>query len=167
MQAHLRIGILPEREVPNKREPTTKRAWKEYNLAQMNEIERFDELLRELVDTIPDEIQPTVGRPKLAIQDQYFCSVQKVYSQLSSRRSQTLLNRAEENEHIERAPHFNAVSKFLNREDITPVLINLIRMSSAPLSDIEHDFAIDSSGFRTTSDSAWNEEKHGRSKRNI
>ena len=153
-------------EPPNNRQPTVKRAWKEYNLGQTNEIGKFDELLRELTDTVPDEIQ-TIGRPKLAIQDQYFCAVQKVYSQLSSRRSQTLLNRAEENEHIEHAPHFNAMSKFLNRDDITPTLIELIRMSAAPLADIEHDFAIDSSGFRTTSYSAWCEERHGKSKQNV
>jgi len=151
---------------PNRREPTVKRAWKEYNLAHMNEIEKFDELLRELVDTISDEIQK-MGRPKLAIQDQYFCAVQKVYSQLSSRRSQTLLNRAEENDHIEHSPHFNAVSKFLNRDDIAPILIELVRMSASPLADIEHDFAIDSSGFRTTSYSDWCEEKHGKTKTNV
>jgi len=151
---------------PNKRQPTLKRAWKEYNLAQMNEIEKFDELLRELVDTIPDEVQ-IMGRPKLAIQDQYFCAVQKVYSQLSSRRSQTLLNRAEDNDHVEHAPHFNAISKFLNREEITPVLIELVRMSASPLADIEQDFAIDSSGFRTTSYSYWCEEKHGKTKTNV
>jgi len=155
-----------EAKLPNKREPMRKRAWKEYNLAQMNEIEKFDELLRELVDTIPDEVQ-TMGRPKLAIQDQYFCAVQKVYSQLSSRRSQTLLNRAEENDHVEHSPHFNAVSKFLNRDDITPTLIELVRMSASPLADIEHDFAIDSSGFRTTSYSAWCEERHGKTKKNV
>jgi hypothetical protein len=103
---------------PNISKPTTKRAWKEYNLAQTNEIENFDELLRQLVDVIPNEEKhPGAGRPRLAIQDQFFCSIQKVYSQLSSRRSQTLLDRAEDKVHIERSPHFNAVSKFLNRED--------------------------------------------------
>ena len=153
-------------KVPKKRNPTVKRAWKEYNLAQMNEIEKFDELLRELTDIIPDEEQ-TFGRPRLAIQDQYFCAIQKVYSQLSSRRSQTLLYRAEENDHIDRAPHFNAVSKFLNREEVTPVLMHLVRMSSAPLADIEHDFAVDASGFRTTNYSSWCEERHGKTKQNI
>ena len=151
---------------PNSRNPPVSRSWTNYNLAQMNEIEKFDQLLRELTDIIPDEEQ-TVGRPRLAIQDQYFCAVQKVYSQLSSRRSQTLLYRAEAKEYIDHAPHFNAVSKFLNREDITPTLVQLIRMSAAPLADIEHDFAIDSSGFRTTSYSSWHEEKHGKSKQNI
>lgn len=160
------LELYLKAKFPNKRAPVVKREWKEYNLAQMNEIGRFDELVRELVTIIPEEKQ-TMGRPRLDIRDQYFCAIQKVYSQLSSRRSQTLLYRAEDNDHIEHAPHFNAVSKFLNREDVTPTLMHLIRMSAAPLADIEKDFAIDSSGFRTTTYSSWCEEKHGKSKQNI
>jgi transposase len=47
------------------------------------------------------------------------------------------------------------------------MLMQLVRMSASPLADIEHDFAIDSSGFRTTTYSSWHEEKHGKSKQNI
>lgn len=142
------------------------RNWSDYNLAQVNEIEKFDELLRELVDTIPDEEQ-TMGRPRLPIQDQVYCAVQKVYYQRSSRRSQGILRQAEEDGMIAHAPHFNAVSKFLNREDVTPLLVKLIRMSAAPLALIEQDFAIDSSGFRTTTYSSWCGEKHGEKKQNV
>jgi len=120
--------------------------WTAYNTAQCQEIELFDRLLKDLVDTI-QEPEQNMGRPRLPLSDVIFCAVQKVYTQLSSRRARLLFERAMERNQLATAPHFNTVSKTLLREDITPLLHYLIQISAAPLAGIEKDFAIDSSGF--------------------
>ncbi len=99
--------------------------WKAYNKAQNEEIELFDELLKDLTENVEEEEQKT-GRPRLSINEELFCSIQKVYSQLSSRRAHTLYRNAEEREQIIKAPSYNMVNKFLNREDITPILNHLL-----------------------------------------
>lgn len=100
---------------------TYKQAWSAYNSAQTQEIELFDQLLKELVSTV-SEPEQTIGRPRIPLPDQIFCAVMKSYSQLSSRRAHCLFRRAEEREQVSHAPHFNAVSKTLLKEEITPIL---------------------------------------------
>ena len=83
--------------------------WAVYNRAQREEITLFDDLLRELVKTVPDPVQRGRGRPRLSRQEVLFCAIQKVYSQLSSRRAHSLFRNAEDREQIGHAPHYNAV----------------------------------------------------------
>ena len=85
----------------------------------------------------------------------------KVYSMLSSRRARWLYHEAVQRQQIENAPHFNVVSTALNKKEITPILHQLVRMSAQPLSSIENDFSVDSSGFRCSSFGNYCEEKHG------
>jgi uncharacterized Zn finger protein len=59
--------------------------WKAYNRSQTDEIRLFDAYLRELVGNV-DEPEQRRGRPRLSKQELLFCTIQKVYSQLSSRR---------------------------------------------------------------------------------
>jgi hypothetical protein len=66
---------------------TYTQAWNAYNEAQKAEVNLFDELLKDLVKAIPEPEQ-TIGRPRLSIHETLFCAIQKVYSQLSSRRCQ-------------------------------------------------------------------------------
>lgn len=98
--------------------------WSAYNEAQSNEIRLFDILLNGLVEGV-DELpkKAGAGRPNLSQKESVFCSVQKVYSQLSQRRATTLYRNAEERKQISHAPHFNAVGKLLNKEGMTPTLI--------------------------------------------
>lgn len=138
---------------------THKQAWEAYNKAQTSEIKRFDELLKAVVESIDEPIQ-TFGRPRLSLKEGIFCSIQKVYSQLSSRRAYSLFGNAVEREQIRHAPHFNTVSKLLNREDVTPILHELIRITAQPLISVEESFAIDSSGFRTASFGQYAEQKY-------
>jgi hypothetical protein len=93
--------------------------------------------------------------------------VKKVYSQLSSRRASSLFRQAEEEDLLLHAPHFNNVPNTLNREDMTEILYGLVRYSASPLAAIERDFAIDSSGFRTTCFNSYCKEKYGAKKQNI
>ena len=140
---------------------TYKQAWTAYNQAQKEEVRLFDALLKDLVGAIPEPVQVGAGRPRLSIRETLFCSIQKVYSQLSSRRAYSLFKNAIEKGQIAHAPHFNAPSKLLNNPDITSILRNLIHITAIPLASIEKDFAPDSTGFRTTSFGAYCEEKHG------
>jgi transposase len=138
---------------------TYKQAWEVYNKAQTSEIKLFDELLKDLVEGVEEPPQD-FGRPRLSMRETIFCSVQKVYSQLSSRRAASLFGNAVEREQIKHAPHFNTVSKLFNREDITPMLHKLVGISGQPLAVVEDSFAIDSSGFRTTSYNEYANQKY-------
>ena len=133
--------------------------WVAYNNAQTKEIRLFDELLRDLVQNV-QESEQVFGRPRLSLRETIFCAVQKVYSQLSSRRAHSLYTNAVEREQIGKAPHFNAVSKLLNKEELTPILHELISITARPLSSVETDFAVDSSGFRTRCFGQYAEQKY-------
>ncbi len=51
---------------------------------------------------------------------------------------------------IESAPHYNAIFEAMEDDSITEPLRGLIELSSLPLRDMETDFAIDSTGFGTS-----------------
>lgn len=133
--------------------------WTAYNKAQTGEIHYFDALLRDLTASI-EEPEQHMGRPRIGLKDGAFCAIQKVYSQLSSRRARSLYMNAGEREQIGKAPCYNVVNIFLNRKDLTPILHNLLVMSALPLKSVETTFAPDSSGFRTTMFNEYCKEKH-------
>ena len=133
--------------------------WKAYTAAQTQEIEMFDVLLKDLLKEI-DEPEQGMGRPRLTLQSQFFCSIQKVYSQLSSRRAQSLYRNARDREQIGKAPSYNTVNIFLNREDITPMLHRMLTLSALPLKSVESSFSPDSSGFSTTKFGEYCRQKH-------
>jgi len=134
--------------------------WKAYTKAQTNEVRFFDELLKELVKNI-EEPEQVIGRPRLSLRESIFCSIMKVYSQLSSRRACSLYGNAEDKGHIGKAPNYNAVNKLLNRKDLTPILNGLLTISALPLRSLETKFAPDSSGFRTSQFGQYAVEKYG------
>jgi transposase len=153
----------PTGTVTEKVHLTYKQAWDAYNAAQKAEVKLFDELLKDLVKAIPEPEQ-TMGRPRLSIHETLFCAIQKVYSQLSSRRAYSLFENATEKGQINHAPHFNSPSKLFNNEEMTPILYSLVTLSALPVAGIENDFSVDSTGFRTTTFSAYNGVKHGQKK---
>ncbi len=143
---------------------TYPQAWHAYNQAQTIEVNEFDRLLRDLLESV-EEPEYSFGRPTTPIREQLFCSVQKVYSQLSSRRAKSLFNNAQTKGLLKNSPHFNTTSKFLNRKEATPILKRLIGLSALPLKEVETQFAVDSSGFRTTQFNEYCKEKHGTKKK--
>ncbi len=153
----------PQGTVTEKVHLTYRQAWNAYNAAQKAEVKLFDELLKDLVKAIPEPEQ-TMGRPRLSLQESTFCAIQKVYSQLSSRRAHSLFQNATEKGQISHAPNFNQPSILFRNPDITPILHELVTLSSLPVAGIEVDFAVDSTGFRTTTFSAYNGVKHGQKK---
>jgi hypothetical protein len=118
---------------------TYKQDWRNYTKAQNVELKMFDWLLSELVKLVP-EPQQFRGRPRLSLRDQLYCSIMKVYSQLSSRRARSLYMTSKDKEYIGKAPNYNAINYLLNREDITPMLQRFLVISALPLKDIETTF---------------------------
>ena len=156
--------VLPSGEVRSERVPLTyQQAWAAYDKGQTEEVRLFDVLLRDLVASVPEpERDPThAGRRPIPLADQLFCAVQKVYSQLSCRRAQSLFRFAVERGQLPKAPHYTLSSEAMNRPELTPILKDLITRSALPLAALEAGFAPDSTGIRTTSFGAWMEEKHG------
>ena len=149
-----------EEEIPEIKRKTYSQDWKLYNMAQMQEFELFDQFLYQLISHIEDTKQH-MGKPQMHLRDKIFCCIMKVYSQLSIRRAKYLYHDALERQQITYAPHFNIVTKTLNKIDLKPILQNLVHLSSQPLASVETDFAIDSSGFRCSTFGNYCEEKHG------
>ena len=143
--------------------PTYPQDWATYNLAQQHEKEQFLGLLRDLCSTVAQPPQ-TNGRPRLPPADMLFAAVYKVYSGFSSRRFTTDIQTAMGDGLIDHAPHFNTVSNYLSDPTLTPLLKSLISASASPLKAVESDFAIDSTGFSTSSYVRWFDFKWGKEK---
>jgi transposase len=134
--------------------------WSAYNKAQTSEISLFDKLLGDLVKIISEQSQ-RMGRPRLGLQEGIYCAIEKVYSQLSSRRACSLYNKVKERGDIGKSPRYNVINILLNREDITPILHELLSVSAMPLRSVETTFATDSSGFSTSQFGQYAVEKYG------
>lgn len=123
--------------------------WSAYNASQLNEQELFMKLLGELCKEI--EGQPyTFGRPKIPLGDMIFGSALKVYSTFSLRRFMCDMRVAKERGHITTVSSYSTVSNYMKKEELISILHKLIALSAQPLKEVEANFAIDSSGFRTT-----------------
>lgn len=134
--------------------------WKAYNAAKTEEKDRFASLLADLCRGAPQPEQ-TTGRPRLPLSDMAFASVFKVYCGFSSRRFTCDLKEAHEDGLISKAPHFNSVSNYLSDPVLTNILKELVTISSLPLAAVETDFAVDSSGFSTSTYARWFDHKYG------
>lgn len=141
--------------------------WPAYNAAQTNEGERVATLLRDLCAGIaePPRVGPKGGRPRLPLRDVVFSAVQKVYGTQSGRRAQSDLRAAQATGLVEKAPHYNSVFRAFEDPRLTPVLSALVIESAKPLAAVEHDFAVDSTGFSTCTYQRWFDVKHGRQAR--
>jgi hypothetical protein len=133
--------------------------WPAYNEAQGNEKDRFQTLLYELCQGIGTASQKT-GRPRLPLEDMIFAATFKVYSTVSGRRFMSDLRDAHLKGHISHVPHYNSIFNYFEDESLTPYLEMLIEESSLPLTAIESDFAVDSSGFSTSRFVQWVHAKH-------
>lgn len=134
--------------------------WSAYTKAQNEEVRLFDELLKDLVQNVPEPTQ-AMGRPRIPLKEAIFCSIQKVYSGLSSRRAHSLYQFAEQRNQIAKAPNYNTINLTLNRPELTPILHELLAISAMPLRSIETTFAIDSTGFRLNRFTEYIGDKYG------
>ena len=120
-------------------------------------------LLRDLCETIPQPPQ-VIGRPRLPLSDMLFATTFKVYSGFSSRRFTSDIRAAKDAGLVAHAPHFNSVSNYLATPELTPLLKALLEASASPLKVVELDFAVDSTGFATTTYDRWFDHKWGKMK---
>ena len=140
---------------------TCTQEWPVYDKAQMHEQERFVALLRDLCNGIPQP-EYRFGRPRLPLADVVFGVIYKAYTTMSGRRFMSDLRDAETKELITKAPSFASNARYLENPELTPLLKALIEQSASPMRAIETDFAVDSSGFSTTTYSRWFDHKYGK-----
>jgi transposase len=142
---------------------TYKQDWAAYNLAQSTEKRRFQILLAELCRNVAEFERPD-GRPGPKphfIRDALFSMVFKIYCGLSSRRFSCDLLEAHDKGHTVRPVPGVKISSFFEDKRYTPILSELVSYSARPLSVVEKDFAIDSSGFGTNKFERWYDQKYG------
>lgn len=135
--------------------------WPAYNRAQVTEKSELQGLLYELCRNLPEPEQGR-GRPRLSLADMIFSSAFKIYSTVSGRRFATDLREAKAKGYLSRLPSYQSVFRYLESEELTPYLYQLISASSMPLKSVETDFAVDSSGFSTGQFMRWFDVKYGK-----
>ncbi len=146
--------------------PTYKQDWPAYNAAQINEKDKFQELLAELCGGVPSPApNPRGGQKPLPMGDRVFAVAFKVYTTMSGRRASTDMRDARDRGHLSKAPHYSVVARYLENPAMTPILAGLIGESAKPLRSIESDFIVDSSGFATSRFVRWYDHKYGVVKR--
>lgn len=130
--------------------------WPVYNLAQTKEKMLFLKIINESVNSmeIPYEYKGD-GRPHYPIDDMIKVCCIKVFNNFSSRRSVFELHLAYALGYIRQIPHFNSISNYLNKTELTSYLHKLYKTIALPLVDAENVFAIDSTGFGTFNKKKW------------
>ncbi len=149
---------------PVPKRPTYKQDWPAYNRAQMMEKNRLQVLLRDLCQMLPPEPPRPAGkrgRNPTPLADQVFACCYKVYSTFSGRRFNCDLQDAIQKGYMSCTMHPNKLCKYMESEELTPVLHKLITQSSLPLRAVETVFAPDSTGFSTSRFVRWYDEKYG------
>ena len=135
--------------------------WKNYNLSQQREKELFMKLLADITNRIQQPAY-TFGRPENQLGDSVYSMVFKVYSTFSSRRFTTDMELAKEQGFIEKITPRSSMSDCFKKKEITPLLAQIVQLTSLPLRTVEKDYAIDSTGFGTTVFQRWFSFKHGK-----
>ena len=146
-------------QVPKK--PTGPQVWPAYNLAQTTEKHRFRELLFELCRGLPEPPPPRTGRRPHLVKDSLFAMAFKVYAGFSSRRCHRDPGDAHAAGYLARPVPGLKLRAFFANAALTPMLRDLIRLSSLPPRAVETDFAPDSTGFSTSRFVKWYDEKYG------
>ena len=138
--------------------------WPNYNAAQVNEKKHFEQLLADLCSNIEEPIQDRSkgGRPTFPLADAIYSVVYKIYSTHSGRRFVSDLEAAKSNGYISQLPHYNTIFKFIEKEELYPILMSMIERASLPLKDIESQFAVDSTGFAFCRFVRWYDIKYNR-----
>jgi len=138
---------------------TYPQVWPAYNKAQTQEKDLFQKILNELCKGIGGPSQK-IGRPRLSLEDMIFSAAFKVYSTLSGRRFMSDLRDAHTKGFISKVPCYNSIFNYFENEALTPYLHMLIEESSLPLTAIESDFALDSSGLSACRFFQWVDAKY-------
>jgi len=128
--------------------------WHEYNEAQTKEKIISQRLLLELLENIEEPKQRT-GRPGTPLKEKIFCMFLYSYGGFSSRRTISDFEISRQRGLISRTFHFNTLMNFYNDPKLTPIVSQLIEITSLPLRMFEKDFTVDSSGFSCPRFERW------------
>jgi len=143
---------------------TYRQKWAQYNLSQQVEKSQFMALLGDLTSRLPTPPQAGAGRRLLPLKDQVYGLVFKTYSTVSGRRFTSDLKDAQGKGWLDAAPHYNSLFRYLQNPSMTPLLYQLVQVTSLPLRTVETTFAMDSSGFSTGRYHRWFDAKWGKPK---
>lgn len=135
--------------------------WKNYNLAQTKEKEIFMRLLGDVTGKIGNTAYD-FGRPTNPLSDMIYSMVFKVYSGFSGRRFNTDMEDAKTSGFVSKRIPYNSMFDYFGKPELTPVLSELVTMTSLPLKGVETDFNIDSTGFGTSQFQRWFSFKYGK-----
>lgn len=152
----------PLRDSPKANQrPSYPQDWRSYNLSQQQEKRLFLLLLADVCSRIE---QPAYkfGRPTLPRGDMIYAMVFKTYSTFSGRRFTSDMLLAKERGYVSEQPHYNSIFNYFAKEELTPLLTQIVTLTSLPLRTVERDFAVDSTGFGTGQFQRWFSFKHGR-----
>jgi transposase len=153
------------RDFEYQNQPVPSQNWTAYTQAQNNEKRVLQNVLKELLDSVEIKVlDGKLGRHYSDMKDMCFCLSLKTYTKLSSRRLNTDLEKTKYEEFINKTPHFTTLMNWLEKEEMTQLLLELIKLSALPIKPIESQYAIDSSGFSSSQFGRWfnykyNEEK--------
>ena len=131
------------------------------NKAQDIEGDVLPVLLRELCDTIEEPEQKGPGRRRLPLGDMVFAATAKTYGLKSARLSAKAMREAVRNGQMEQVPSFASIMRYLDKPELTSILVSLIEQSAVPLASLETHFSPDGTGFGTDAHDEWCLEKHG------
>ena len=134
-----------------------------YYAAQTVEKDRFQELLADLVQGVPEPTRDESrrGRKPHSVANSLFSMVYKVYCGFSGRRFSSDLREAYRRQHLTHSVPGIKANEFMENEAFTPYLKELVVQSARPLRAVETQFSIDSSGFATCRFFKWYDEKYG------
>ncbi len=154
----------PDAEPHSKKPTYSQPDWPAYVRAQATEKRRLPVLLADLCRGVPEPSRAKTGRKPVPVADALFACVFKVYCGFSARRFNGDLEDAHAAGYLSRPLHPHKISAFMENEEFTPILKQLIAESSRPLAAVEHDFAVDSTGFAGCRFVRWFDHKHGKVK---
>jgi transposase len=137
-------------------QPVPKIDWVAYTEAQNNEKRVLMEILTELLSNVKIQVSKNkAGRHYSDMKDICFALALKTYTKLSSRRLNSDLEKAKEDEFIGEVPHFTTLMNWLEKEEMTQLLLHLIKLCALPMKELETQYAIDSSGFSSNQFGRW------------
>jgi len=135
-------------------------SWHNYNQSQRTEKTMFQALLFELCEGVYESPQ-SMGRKRASLRDIIFCIILKNYTTLSGRRNSCDIEDAHEKGYIERPLAYNTIFKYMQDEEISVLLRDMIHASAQPLKEIETDIAFDATGYGTPNFKRWYDMKYG------
>lgn len=103
--------------------------WSNYDKAQINEKPLFMKLLKDITQNIEEPVDK-FGRPKLSSRDLVYSSIMKIYTTFSFRRFMGNIKIAKEKGYIEKEPCYASIGHFLQKRELTPLLVEMVRITS-------------------------------------